>query len=76
MVAYLAFDIRMESFTDNERQPTSRSTRLMVAAEDISTCLLPLDQGFPIWKLIETPVYRKFRLAMEYIERYVCVTYD
>lgn len=71
MVSYLAFDVRMESFTDKERHPTSKSTRLMKAAEDTSTCLLPLDQGLPIWQLYETSVYRKFRLASEYIERYV-----
>lgn len=70
MVSYLAFDVRMESFTDKERDPTSRSSRLMKAAEDTGTCLLPLDQGLPIWQYIETPVYRKFRLAQEYIERY------
>lgn len=73
VVSYLAFDVRMESFTDKERDATSRSSRLMKAAEDTGTCLLPLDQGLPIWQYIETPVYRKFRLAQEYIERYVAV---
>lgn len=73
MVSYLAFDVRMESFTDKERHPTSRSSRLMKAAEDTGTCLLPLDQGLPIWQYIETPVYRKFRLAQEYIERYLLI---
>lgn len=71
MVCFLAFDVRMESFTDKERHSKSRSSRLIQAAEDANSCLLPLDQGFPIWRYIETPVYRKFRLAQEYLERFV-----
>lgn len=70
VVCYLAFDIRMESFSDKERQPNSKSNKLIQAAEDSNSCLLPLDQGLPIWRRIETPVYRKFRLSQEYLERY------
>lgn len=69
VVCYLAFDVRMESFTAKERDPLSRSTQLIQAAEDSNSCLLPLDNGFPIWRYIETPVYRKFRISQEYIER-------
>lgn len=69
VICYLAFDVRMDSFTDKERYPKSRSTRLIQAAEDSNSCLIPLDQGFPIWRYIETPVYRKFRLSQEYMER-------
>lgn len=58
----------MESFTEKERCPESRSTKLIQAAEDSNSCLIPLDQGFPIWRYIETPVYRKFRLSQEYLE--------
>lgn len=70
VVCYLAFDVRMESFTDKERHSKSRSSKLIQAAEDANSCLLPLDQGLPIWRHIETPVYRKFRLAQEYLERW------
>lgn len=69
MVCYLAFDVRMESFGDKERHPKSRSSQLIQAAEDSNSCLIPLDQGFPIWRYIETPIYRKFRLSQEYLER-------
>lgn len=68
MVCYLAFDVRMESFMEKERHPKSISSRLIQAAEDANSCLLPLDQGIPIWQYIETPVYRKFRSAQEYLE--------
>lgn len=69
VVCYLSFDVRMESFSDKERHPQSKSSRLVQAAEDANSCLIPLDQGFPIWRYIETPIYRKFRLAQEYLER-------
>lgn len=66
----MAFDVRMESFTEKERHPESTSNKLIQAAEDSNSCLLPLDQGLPIWRHIETPVYRKFRISQEYLERY------
>lgn len=69
VVCYLAFDIRMESFTEKQRQSDSRSSRLIQASEDANSCILSLDQGIPIWHFIETPTYRKFRLAQEYLER-------
>lgn len=69
VVCYLAFDVRMESFTEREQRSDSRSSKLIKAAEDANSCLIPLDQGFPIWRYIETPIYRKFRLAQEYLER-------
>lgn len=69
VVCYLAFDVRMESFTEKQRQPDSRSSKLIKAAEDANSCILSLDQGIPIWHYIETPTYRKFRLAQEYLER-------
>lgn len=59
----------MGSFTDKERHPQSTSSRLIQAAEDSNSCLIPLDQGLPIWRYIETPIYRKFRLSQEYLER-------
>lgn len=69
MICFLAFDVRMESFTEKERDSSSRSSRLIQAAEDSNSCLIPLDQGLPIWRYIETPVYRKFRSSQEYLER-------
>lgn len=70
VVCYLAFDVRMNSFSDVERNDTSRSSRLIQAAEDANSCLIPLDQGLPIWKIVETPTYRKFSSAQQYLERY------
>lgn len=69
MICYLAFDVRMGSFNANERHSTSRSSRLMKAAEDANSCLIPLDRQIPFWRLWETSTYRKFRLAQEFMER-------
>lgn len=69
VVCYLAFDVRMDSFTEKQRHSESRSTKLIQAAEDANSCLVPLDQGLPIWRYIETPTYRKLRISLEYLER-------
>lgn len=68
VVCYLAFDVRMRAFGASESEPNSRSSKLIQAAEDANSCLIPLDQGVPIWHHFETPTYRKFRLAQEYLE--------
>lgn len=68
MVCYLAFDERMQAFCEKESQPDSKCSKLIQAAEDANSCLIPLDQGIPIWHYIETPTYRKFRVAQEFLE--------
>lgn len=30
---------------------------------------LPTDQGFQLWRLFETPTYKKIRVAQEYLEK-------
>lgn len=71
VICYLAFDVRMRSFTHQERNPASRSTRLLKAAEDANSCSIPLDRSIPIWRFFETPMYRQFRQAQEFVERFV-----
>lgn len=71
VVCLLTFDVRMNSFSEFERNEVSRSSRLIDAAEISNSCLLPLDQGLPLWKLFETPVYKRLRVSQEYIERYL-----
>lgn len=69
MVCYLAFDVRMQSFEQHERQPNSITSRLIDAAETSNSCILPLDQGAQLWRRFETPTYRKLRIAQEFMER-------
>ncbi|XP_059612609.1 cytochrome P450 302a1, mitochondrial [Phlebotomus argentipes] len=68
IIGFLAFDTRLNSFSDEERVPESRSSRLIEAAEESNSCILPLDQNFPLFKLFETPLYRRFRKAQEFLE--------
>lgn len=69
LTCLLTFDERLNSFSENERRPGSRSSRLMAAAEDTNSLILPLDQGFQLWRLFETPEYKKLRESQEYIEQ-------
>lgn len=41
----------------------------MAAAETTNECVLPTDQGLQLWRLFETPLYRKLRSAQEFMER-------
>lgn len=64
----MAFDVRMNSFSSDERSPDSRTSRLIESAETTNSCILPTDQGFGFWKLFETPSYKKLRKAQEFME--------
>lgn len=63
-----ALDIRLESFSPEELQPNSRSSKLIQAALITNSCILKTDNGLPLWKKFETPLYRKLRKAQEYME--------
>ena len=69
LTCLLTFDERLNAFSENERRPESRSSRLMAAAEETNSLILPLDQGFQLWRLFETPEYRKLRKSQEFIEQ-------
>lgn len=69
VVCLLTFDVRMNSFSESERREDSRSTRLIDAAEISNSCILPLDQALPLWRLFETPMYKRLRTSQEFIER-------
>lgn len=61
----------MNSFSEAELNPNSRSSRLIEAAEATNSSILPTDQGLQLWRYFETPKYRKLRKAQEFMERYV-----
>lgn len=71
----MAFDIRLNSFSDEERHSDSLSSKLIRAAETTNSCILPTDQGLQIWRYIETPTYRKLRKSQEFMERYLGLKY-
>lgn len=59
----------MNSFSKSELDPTSRSSKLIEAAEVTNSLTLPTDQGLQLWRYFETPKYRKLRKAQEFMER-------
>lgn len=69
VICYLAFDVRMDSFSLDEKRTDSITSRLIESAEVTNSCILPLDQGLQLWRHFETPVYRKMRMAQEFMER-------
>jgi ecdysteroid 22-hydroxylase len=69
LTCLIAFDERLNSFSDAERNANSRSSKLMKAADDTNKMILPTDQGLQLWNLFETSDYRKLREAQEYMEQ-------
>ncbi|XP_063698793.1 cytochrome P450 302a1, mitochondrial [Culicoides brevitarsis] len=67
LVCLMGFDIRMNAFSPEERLPSSISSRLIEAARISNSLILPLDQGV-LWRLFETPMYKKFRKAQSFME--------
>ncbi|XP_053955018.1 cytochrome P450 302a1, mitochondrial [Anastrepha ludens] len=68
LTCLMTFDERLNAFSPDEQLPTSRSTKLMRAAETTNSSILPTDQGLPLWRYFETPTYRRLRKAQEYME--------
>ncbi|XP_062135503.1 cytochrome P450 302a1, mitochondrial [Drosophila sulfurigaster albostrigata] len=68
LTCLLTFGARIESFSPAEQHAHSRSTRLMHAAETTNSCILPTDQGLQLWRYVETPSFRKLRIAQSYME--------
>ncbi|XP_067646683.1 cytochrome P450 302a1, mitochondrial [Eurosta solidaginis] len=68
LTCLMTFDERLNSFSPAEQLPTSRSSRLMRAAETTNSCILPTDHGLQLWRHFETPTYRRLRNAQEYME--------
>lgn len=69
MVGHLAFDVRLNGFSAEERKLTSLTSRLLESAETTNDCILPTDQGLQLWRFFETPMYRKLKKAQEFMER-------
>lgn len=63
-----ALDLRLDSFSPEELQPHSRSSKLIQAALVTNSCILKTDNGLHLWKKFETPLYKKLRKAQEYME--------
>uniref|UniRef100_A0A182NIJ1 Cytochrome P450 n=1 Tax=Anopheles dirus TaxID=7168 RepID=A0A182NIJ1_9DIPT len=69
LICLLAFDVRLDSFSEEQMHPHSVSSRLMESAETTNSSILPTDQGFQLWRYFETPTYRRLRKAQEFMEK-------
>lgn len=68
MICVAVFDLRLDSFSKRELKPSSRSTKLMQAALATNSCILKTDNGPQLWRKFDTPIYRKFKKAQQYME--------
>ncbi|XP_029173132.1 cytochrome P450 302a1, mitochondrial isoform X2 [Nylanderia fulva] len=68
LTCLVVFDIKMESLSEKERHPNSRSSRLIDAAFSSNSATLKLDNGPMLWRFFETPLYKKLRKAQNYME--------
>lgn len=68
LTCLISFDERLKSFTPEERNPNSISTKLMEAADVSNKLILPTDQGFQLWRLFETDDYKKLKKAQSVME--------
>ncbi|XP_032676874.1 cytochrome P450 302a1, mitochondrial [Odontomachus brunneus] len=71
LTCLVAFDERMHSFSEEERHPNSRSSRLINAAFETNSVTVKLDNGPRLWRYFETRLYRKLRKAQSYMEEVV-----
>jgi ecdysteroid 25-hydroxylase CYP302A1 len=69
LTCLITFDERMHSFSDAERHPDSRSSRLIAAGDATNSSILPTDQGMQLWRLFETKPYKQLREAQEYMQQ-------
>ncbi|EFN78521.1 Cytochrome P450 302a1, mitochondrial [Harpegnathos saltator] len=68
LTCLVAFDVRMNSFSEEERRPDSRSSKLIDAAFETNSVIVRLDNGPRLWRYFETRLYRKLRKAQSYME--------
>ncbi|KAG7210918.1 hypothetical protein KM043_016295 [Ampulex compressa] len=68
LTCLVAFDIKMNSLSLEERHKNSRSSRLIDAAYDSNSAILKLDNGPRFWRFFDTPLYKKLRDAQKYME--------
>ncbi|KAF7408215.1 hypothetical protein HZH66_002752 [Vespula vulgaris] len=68
LTCFTAFDVRMNSFSKEERQKDSRSSKLIDAAFTTNSAILKLDNGPRLWRFFDTFLYKKMCKAQKYME--------
>lgn len=69
VIGQVAFNERFNSFSQAELDSKSRSSNIITAAFGSNVGINRLDRGF-LWKLFQTPLYKKLAESQNYLEKY------
>ncbi|KAJ8669898.1 hypothetical protein QAD02_001157, partial [Eretmocerus hayati] len=70
LTCLVAFDFKIDCFSEEELRPGSMSSKLIDAALDTNDVLLSLDNGPRLWRFFDTPKYRKLCRAQLCMEQF------
>lgn len=70
VIGKVAFNERFNSFSKEEQDTNSRSSKTIAAAFGSNCGIMKLDKGI-LWRFFKTPLYRKLAESQEYLEKYV-----
>nr|ASO98051.1 cytochrome p450 CYP302A1 [Spodoptera exigua] len=68
VIGIVAFNERFQSFSPDEQSPSSRSSKTIDAAFGSNCGIMKLDKGF-MWKIFQTPVYKRLADSQTYLEK-------
>nr|BAN66312.1 cytochrome P450 302A1 [Mamestra brassicae] len=68
VIGTVAFNERFESFSPQEQDSNSRSSKTIQAAFGSNSGIMRLDKGL-LWRLFKTPLYKKLADSQEYLEK-------
>ncbi|XP_015605352.1 cytochrome P450 302a1, mitochondrial [Cephus cinctus] len=68
LTCLVAFDVKLNSFSEVEMLEGSRSSKLIEAALSTNKAILALDNGLRLWRFFNTPLYRKLCKAQNCME--------
>lgn len=64
----VAFDEKMDSFSEEEMRDDSKSSKLIYSALVTNSASLRLDGMLRLWRFFDTPLYKKLCRAQEFME--------
>ncbi|XP_051158005.1 cytochrome P450 302a1, mitochondrial isoform X2 [Leptopilina boulardi] len=68
LIGLVAFDEKMNSFSKEEMQEDSTSSKLIDSAFVTNDAVLHLDGNLRLWRFFDTPLYKKMSKAQEFME--------
>lgn len=68
VILTIAFDEKVDSFSDEEMSSDSISSKIIHCTEHINKQMIPLDALSGLLKYVELPLYKRVRKDMQYLE--------